>query len=162
MCILARELISDTGTRAELDESVQQWVVAHPQGTIVMSAAINDYEVAGCMLKTGNEERMIPQGDKVPSGADAVHIVLQRAPKLVDQLADWGHRGALVVFKYEASETVIASAQRLRERVGSCLAVANSLDGSIQAITTDEGVVTYDNRESLLNGLAEHISGVKT
>ena len=55
-------------------------------------------------------------------------IRLRQASKLIDRLrSDYGLRGPIVGFKYEAAPTVIASAEALRKRV-SDLTPAQSAD----------------------------------
>lgn len=148
------------GDRQELDALVAGWVERQPEGIVVCSAAINDYQVAGVESVRDGECQRWPAGSKVPSGADEIRILLRPAPKLVDALrGSWGHAGPLVVFKYEHADTVIESAQRLRTRVGASLAVANSLCGSVQCLVDDAGVHHFPDRAQLERELADTLSG---
>jgi phosphopantothenoylcysteine synthetase/decarboxylase len=146
--------------RGDLDAVVAAWVATHSTGIVVCSAAINDYQVAGVesIDRPGSLQRW-PVGSKVPSGAVEVRIVLHPAPKLVDQLTHWGHRGPLVVFKYEHADTVVAAAHRLRTRVGARLAVANSLCATVQCLIDDAGVQRYRDRAQLEAALADTLCG---
>lgn len=143
--------------RADLDRSIQQWLLLHPGGTVVLSAAINDYEVAQVERKDGETWTCYAPGEKLPSRGDEVVIRLRPASKLIDQLVHWGHVGALFAFKYEAAETVIASAEKLRNRCSAHAVLANSLDGSIQALVRPDGVQQFSDREGVLTALARDI-----
>lgn len=147
-------------SRADLDLAIKGWVQAHPEGVIVMSAAVNDYEVTGVERVIDGEAHPIPADTKIPSRASELVIRLGPAPKLIDQLAGWGHTGPLVAFKFEDAATVVASAERLRTRVGAALVVANSLDGSLQALVDEHGTSTYATRGDLLVALSERITGL--
>lgn len=129
--------------RAALERELRAWIARHPAGTIVLSAAINDYTVAG--VEGGAHGALAPVVvapgvGKIPSRLEEVIIRLRPASKVIDQLAGWGHRGSLVGFKYEPAATVLASAEQLRARVGAALVVANSIDGRVQALVDAQGV----------------------
>ena len=145
-------------TRAELDAAVKTWVQAHPQGLVLSSAAVNDYEVREVHSQQGDTCASWEPGEKVPSGADELRVVLRPAPKLIDTMrGDWGHEGPLVAFKFEDSDTVIASAQRLLERVDARVVVANSLCGRLQALVFADRVQPYPDRAQLEAALADTI-----
>lgn len=143
--------------RAELDQAVQAWVSRHPDGVVVSSAAINDYQVDAVVTISGGSEQRFPLGAKVPSGAERMAIELVPAPKLIDQLAAWGHTGPLVAFKYQAAETVLAAAERLRLRTGAAVVLANSLCGSVQALVDSHGERHFDSRDAVVTALIERI-----
>ena len=136
--------------RAGLELALQQWLARHPDGLVVMSAAINDYQIAAVERRSGGATRSYLPGEKVPSGGDEVVIRLRPADKVIDRLRAWGHRGPLVGFKYEDATTVIASAQALQTRTGAALVVANSLDGHLQALIQPDAIQRFDERASLL------------
>src|SRR4051812_19275991 len=140
--------------RAKLELGLRSWISAHRDGVVVMSAAVNDYEIASVELRRGEAVERLAAGAKLRSGADEAVIRLRPAGKIIDQLRGWGHAGPLVAFKYEARETVIQSASALRVRVGAALVVANSLCGSVQALVSARGVEPYGDREALLDALA--------
>jgi phosphopantothenoylcysteine synthetase/decarboxylase len=145
--------------RAELDEQVQHWAQAHPGGLIVMSAAVNDYQLERIQVESDGTRIDIAASGKVPSGADRIHLQLQPAPKLVDQLRqEWGFHGHLVAFKYESVRSVIDSAKALLHRIDASLVVANSIDGSVQALVERDSIAWADNREVLVTELAKRIA----
>jgi phosphopantothenoylcysteine synthetase/decarboxylase len=139
--------------RDGLEAALRAWIAAHPHGVVVMSAAINDYQVH--QVEAGGV-RYAP-GTKVPSGADELVIRLRPATKVIDQLRPWGLLGPIVGFKYEDAATVVASAQALRRRTGAALVVANSLCGRVQALVADT-VVPHPDRTALVGALAERVA----
>ena len=144
--------------REELEAGLQSWVGQHPDGVVVMSAAINDYTVAQVERHHGGQSEVFSPGQKVPSGGDEVVIRLRPASKVIDRLAGWGHRGPLVGFKYEDRATVLASAEALRRRTGAVLVVANSLCHKVQALVDAEGIHPCADRPALLAALTEAIA----
>lgn len=143
--------------REDLERGLQEWLAAHPEGVVVMTAAINDYQVGSIESLHGATTTRHDPGAKIPSGADELVIRLVPATKVVDRLRAWGLRGPLVAFKYEASDTVVASAQSLRARSGASLVVANSLDGSVQVLVDAIRVQPLPDRTSLVEALAERL-----
>jgi phosphopantothenoylcysteine synthetase/decarboxylase len=149
--------------RSELDQGVESWLGEHPEGVVVLSAAINDYQVQALRRREGDTWHSYAPADKLPSRGDEVVVHLTPAPKLVDQLPSWGHRGPLVAFKYEAAETVLDSAEALRQRSSAACVVANSIDGSIQALVDGDGV--HDcagDRKALLTLLSSRIGALSS
>lgn len=146
--------------RDDLEAALRTWLGQHPNGVVVLSAAINDYQVAGVERRVGDAVTGFAPGEKVPSGGDEVIIRLRPAGKVIDQLAAWGHRGPLVGFKYEDAATVVASAQALQRRCGASLVVANSLCGTLQALVQANGVEPFADRKSLLAGLLAQVAGL--
>ncbi len=142
--------------RGDLDERLRVWIGQHPHGAVVMSAAVNDYQVSSVQVQRQGQTTLVAPGGKISSGADEILIRLVQAPKLIDQLRGWGLRGPLIGFKHEAAATVVASAQRLRERVGAQAVLANALDGSIQALVTGSGVHDFvRQRDAALAALVD-------
>ncbi len=147
-------------TRDELDRALRGWIGAHADGVVVMSAAVNDYELAAVdEVRSGQATRIAP-GTKAQSGADELVIRLRPAAKLIDQLRGWGLTGPLVGFKYEDRDTVLASAEALRRRVGAELVVANSLCGELQALVDASGATESPGREALLSALARRLANL--
>ena len=146
-------------TRADLDAAVRAWIAGHADGVIVLSAAINDFDQAVVAVVVEGREQVLAEGAKAPSRGDGLVIRLRPAAKLIDQLRDWGHRGPLVGFKYEAADTVVTAAQALRRRVGADLVVANSLDGEVQALV-DAEVTAFPDRPALVVALAGRIAAL--
>ncbi|MBA3686631.1 MAG: hypothetical protein H0W72_15525 [Planctomycetes bacterium] len=149
--------------RADLEQALGDWIAGHRNGVVVLSAAINDYEVATIDRRSGASWSRMAPSDKFPSGADEVLIRLQPAAKVVDQLRPrWGLSGPIVAFKFEGRDTVVASAERLRSRVGAALVVANSLCGGVQALVTEQGVEALPDRPALLERLAVAVLALAT
>jgi phosphopantothenoylcysteine synthetase/decarboxylase len=146
------------GDRAALEAGLAGWIGAHPEGVVVMSAAINDYAVERVERVVGGAVHVHAPGDKVPSGADELVIRLRPASKVIDQLRPrFGLTGPIVGFKYEASATVVASAQALQRRIGAAVVVANSLQGTVQALVDGAGVERFPGRAALLDELARRL-----
>lgn len=143
-------------SRGDLEQALRRWIAAHPDGVVVMSAAINDYQVLQVESRQGEAVRVFAPGDKAPSGADELVIRLRPASKVIDQLRPWGLHGPIVGFKFEAADTVVASAQALRQRTGAALVVANSLCGQVQALVTAT-TVNYSGRNALLDALGAEL-----
>jgi phosphopantothenoylcysteine synthetase/decarboxylase len=112
---------------------------------------------AGLDLHQGGRATRVDPGAKIPSGGDELVIHLRPASKIIDQLRGWGLAGPIVGFKFEDQETVIASAEALRRRVGAELVVANSLCGSLQALVDRHGHTRYVDRQALLAELARRL-----
>jgi phosphopantothenoylcysteine synthetase/decarboxylase len=154
----------DTGAtrysdRAALETCVHEWIVAHPTGCVVLSAAVNDYETTVVESRLGSKWETHAPGTKLASGADELVIRLRPVGKLIDRLRqEWGLRGRLVGFKYEDGATVVASAHKLGQRCGADLVVANSLDGHVQALVGAENVRSFSHRASLLIALADQLA----
>ena len=144
-------------SRDDLEQGLKAWIATHPDGVVVMAAAVNDYTVAGVESVTNGATAAHPPGGKIPSGAEELVIRLRPAAKIIDRLREWGLRGPLVAFKFEAAETVIASARSLRARSSASLVVANSLDGSVQALVDAIRVTDCDSRDALLATLADRL-----
>ncbi len=143
--------------RAGLEHGLRAWITGHPDGVVVMSAAVNDYQLDRLELERGGEVSVISPGAKAPSGGEGLVIRLRPAGKVIDQLRGWGLRGAHVGFKYEGRESVLRSAQALLRRVDAALVVANSLCGSLQALVDAQGVHPQASREALLRTLAQRL-----
>jgi hypothetical protein len=160
--LLSSDAREDTGAarfsdRAGLEAGLRSWIGAQPDGVVVLSAAVNDYQLLRLELQRGDEVSIIAAGAKVPSGGDELVIRLAPASKVIDQLRGWGLRGPLVGFKYEGRESVLASAQALLRRVDAALVVANSLCGTVQALVDATGVHPEASREALLRALAARL-----
>ena len=144
--------------RTDLDAELQAWIDLHPDGVVVMSAAVNDYRVASVELAIDDDVRHFPPGAKIPSGGDEMVIRLRPVDKIIDRLRTWGLTGPIVGFKYEARDTVLAAARSLRERTGAALVVANSLCGTVQALVAADETETFASRELLLDRLAQRLA----
>ncbi|MBA3847897.1 MAG: hypothetical protein H0X45_14810, partial [Planctomycetes bacterium] len=146
------------GDRAELEGQLVRWIGANPQGAVVMSAAINDYEVAEVTGRIDGALRTWGREDKVPSSCDEVQVRLRPAAKLIDQLRRrFGLAGPIVGFKYQDAATVLVAAAQLRARVEAALVVANSIDGAVQALVDADATEHFPDRESMLMRLSERM-----
>jgi len=143
--------------RADLDVEVRAWIEHHPDGVVVMSAAVNDYRVAAVELALGDDVRAYPPGAKIPSGGDELIIRLRPTDKLIDQLTHWGLTGPVIGFKYEAKDTVIQAARQLQRRTNAALVVANSLCGSVQTLVDAHGEEACPDRATLIARLTDRL-----
>jgi phosphopantothenoylcysteine synthetase/decarboxylase len=143
--------------RDGLEAALKRWIAVNPTGVVVMSAAVNDYRVAQVVVEQEDGPRGLAPGAKLPSRAGAVTIRLEPASKVIDQLRGWGLAGPIVGFKYEARETVLASAAALQARVGAALVVANSLCGQLQALVDERGPERFPDRPALVEALGARL-----
>lgn len=145
--------------RDALEEAMGSWIAQHPDGCVVMSAAVNDYRVTRVERWEGGEVRAMRPGEKLPSGADEVVIRLRQDSKLIDRLRpEYGLRGPIIGFKYEDAATVLASAADLRQRVGAVCVVANSMCGTVLALLDEGGSERFATRDALVAALAQRIA----
>ncbi len=143
--------------RDGLETALKRWITVNPTGVVVMSAAVNDYRVAGVVIDEPTGPRALPPGTKLPSRAGAVTIRLEPASKVIDQLRAWGLAGPIIGFKYEAKDSVLASAAALRSRVGAELVVANSLCGQLQALVDGRGHERFPDRAALIEAVGARL-----
>ena len=144
--------------RQGLDSALKHWIKVNPTGVVVMSAAVNDYQVAQVAIEGAEGRTVVAVGTKLPSRAGAVTIRLEPASKLIEQLRAWGLSGPIVGFKYEARDTVLASAESLRQRVSAALVVANSLCGQVQALVDERGPQRFPDRSALIEALGARLA----
>ena len=144
--------------RQGLESALKHWITVNPTGVVVMSAAVNDYHVAQVTIEGAEGRTVVPVGAKLPSRAGAVTIRLEPAGKLIEQLRAWGLSGPIVGFKYEARDTVLASAEALRLRVSAALVVANSLCGHVQALVDERGPQRFTDRAALIEALSARLA----
>ncbi len=161
-------LLSDPGgdaamrfdDREGLEAAVRAWIDQHPDGVLVLSAAINDYRISQVeVVRAGVATAVVP-GTKIASGADEFVIRLVPAEKLIDRLRSWGLVGPIVGFKFEDAATVVESARVLMQRTGAALVGANSLCGSVHALVSATGVDPCHDRTRFLDGMADGIAGL--
>ncbi len=143
--------------REDFERGLQTWIAAHPEGVVVMAAAVNDFTVDSIASEKDGVTTILAPGEKISSRADALVIRLKPASKVIDQLPAWGLRGPIVGFKFEDAATVIASADALRRRAGAALMVANSLDMRVQALVDAAGVERLPDRTALIAALAGRV-----
>jgi len=145
------------GSRDDLEQELRGWVQAQPEGIVVMSAAVNDYQLESVETSWGASRRRHAVGQKIPSGADALQLRLVPASKLIDQLRPWGLRGPIVGFKLQERSAVQAAARALRERTGAEVVLGNSIEGDFQALVDAQGEQSYATRAAVLAALADRI-----
>lgn len=146
--------------REDFERGLKTWIAAHPDGVVVMAAAVNDFTVDTVASEVGGVTTLYAPGDKISSRAESLVIRLKPASKVIDQLPAWGLRGPVVGFKFEDGATVIASAEALRRRTGAALVVANSLDMRVQALVDAAGVERLPDRTALIAALAGRLVGL--
>lgn len=144
--------------RQGLEHALRKWITVNPTGVVVMSAAVNDYQVAQVTIEHPDGPTVVPVGSKLPSRAGAVGIRLEPASKIIEQLRSWGLSGPIVGFKYEARESVLAAAAALRRRVDAALVVANSLCGQLQALVDEHGEHRFTDRPALIEALTARLA----
>lgn len=117
-CLRGTDLdCEEYGSTRDLMARMQRWIEAHPEGAVVHSAAVGDYEVTD------------GQDHKLPSKQSELMLRLTPTPKIADQVRPWGCSGPYVTFKAAGPDTSdadlirIASAQR--ERTGCDWVFAN-------------------------------------
>ncbi len=107
------------GSTRDLMERMERWVRANPQGAVIHSSAVGDYE------------RSEPNPGKTPSGMAEWQLVLTPTPKIADRVRGWGLQGKYVTFKAAAPATSDADlreiARRQRTRTGCDRVFANVL-----------------------------------
>lgn len=131
------------GSTRDLMARMEAWVRAHPDGAIVHSAAVGDYEVA------------TPDSGKVPSGRAVWTLTLTPTPKIADHVRPWGSRGLYVTFKAAAPGTtpdeLIEIARRQRDRTGCDYVFANVLGQIDHGIAwVGDAVEWFDTRADAL------------
>ena len=147
--------------RAGLEAALHTWISAHPHGMVVLSAAINDYRVERVERVAQGVVVAHQAGEKIPSGADELVIRLRPADKLIDRLRpEFGLRGPLVAFKYQAADSLLAAAEALRLRTGADLVVANSLCATVQVLIDAHGSRAFATRAELVAALAGRIAAL--
>lgn len=87
----------------DLNRVMEMEIVAHKYDTIIHSAAVSDYRVAGVFTK--NNDGMLAEvnsDNKVSSSHSELFMRLTPTVKLIDKIrTDWGFAGTLVKFKLE-------------------------------------------------------------
>jgi phosphopantothenate---cysteine ligase (CTP) len=138
------------GDTRDLMAQMRDWVKAHPDGAVIHSAAVGDYEV----MDAGR--------GKISSGKGELVIRLTPTPKIANHVRSWGLRGAFVTFKAAApdtdSEALIAIARKQREVTGSTWVFANVLGRLEQELAiVGEQTHWFDTRVKALYGLVQRL-----
>jgi phosphopantothenate-cysteine ligase/phosphopantothenoylcysteine decarboxylase/phosphopantothenate--cysteine ligase len=145
-----RLTLEEYGGTRDLEGRVRAWVHAHPEGIVVHSAAVGDYEAA-------------PNAFKIPSGQPEIFIRLTPAPKILDQIRVWAPDCRIVSFKAGApglspSELIGIARAQLR-RTASDLVFANVIGELEQSVVLVEEAteVAYAQRGAAVAALVARL-----
>jgi len=134
------------GSTRDLLTRTQRWCTANPDGVVVHSAAVGDYEAA-------------TDAGKIPSGQAELVLRLTPTPKIVDQVHIWAPQAWLVSFKAGrpgiSGDELEAVARAQARRTGSKWVFANALDHTatdVMLVGPDE-TARYADREDALTAL---------
>lgn len=107
---------------ADLLNRMQRWIKTHPNGVVIHSAAVGDFECKDASL------------GKISSGS-SITLELIPTPKILDKIKQWASTSFLISFKAAAPETnldqLIAIASAQAKRTSSDIVFANVI-GNIQ------------------------------
>jgi len=138
-----------TSTR-DLAERMERWCRAHPDGVLIHSAAVGDYEAT-------------PNAGKIPSGQPTLTLTFTPTFKIVDRVRGWAPGLYLVSFKAAdpstTAEQLGAIARAQRSRTDSDLVFANVL-GRIDEdvlLVDREGERVYPRRADALDELVRRV-----
>ena len=128
------------------------WVNLNPNGIVIHSAAVGDYEVQNAA-----------ETQKIPSGQSKIHITLVPAPKILSQLRQWSTNLTIVSFKaappMSTPEQMLDIAQKQCETSDSAIVFANVI-GQTQhdvMLVTSNHNESHLNRQDALKSLKNHI-----
>lgn len=138
------------GSTRDLLARMERWCSANPDGVVIHSAAVGDYE---------RSEAVIRDAGKIPSGQDEIVLRLTPTPKIVDRVKDWGPGIFLVSFKAARPGVTmdelesIARAQAVRTR--SDVVFANALDhtGTDVLLVSTVATQRFGRREDAVTAL---------
>jgi phosphopantothenoylcysteine decarboxylase / phosphopantothenate---cysteine ligase len=137
------------GSTRDLLARMRSWVKANPNGGVIHSSAVGDYELA----EDGSRR-------KIPSGQEQLVLTLSPTPKIADLVRGWGGLGPYVTFKAAGPETTleqlvdICAAQR--KRVG-CDRVFGNILGKLgtDVVFVGESVATFSRRADAIDALVD-------
>lgn len=139
-------VLEEYGGTRDLERRMRAWVQSNPEGIVVHSAAVGDYEAA-------------PNTSKIPSGQAEILIRLTPAPKILDQIRGWAPNCRILSFKAGApgltpSELIGIARAQLR-RTGSDLVFANVIGELEQSVVLVEEAseVAYGQRGAAVQAL---------
>ncbi len=134
------------GSTRDLQQRMRTWLLQHPQGLVVHSAAVGDYEVQAAR-------------HKLPSQQHELVLRLSPAPKILDALRIWAPSCRVVSFKAASPETdadtLVALARRQLERSGSSLVFANVIGrlGATATLVSLADAESFSDRAQALEAL---------
>lgn len=142
------------GSTRDLLARVEAWVRAHPQGAVVHSAAVGDYEAA-------------PTDHKIASGRAALTLTLRPTPKILDAIRGFGLTGPLVSFKAASPETtddaLVAIARAQLVRTGSSRVFANVIGRTSHGVflVAADGAERFESRADAISALFDYLSAAR-
>jgi phosphopantothenate-cysteine ligase/phosphopantothenoylcysteine decarboxylase/phosphopantothenate--cysteine ligase len=149
----------------DLDRLMKREITGGLYTTIIHSAAISDYRVAGVFAKDdGGQLIDIDAAGKVASTHNELFLRLTPTPKLIDKIRrDWFFTGTLVKFKLEVGLTdleLIEVATKSMFASGADLIVANCLEWSADyaLLIKPDGSYAKVTRKRLPDKLWWHLS----
>lgn len=134
------------GSTRDLLARVERWCRAHPDGVVLHSAAVGDYEAPA-------------DAGKIPSGQAELVLRLTPTPKIVDHIRGWAPGVFLVSFKAGRpgipSDELEAVARAQAVRTRSDLVFANALDhtGSDVLLVRPDATRRFARRADALDAL---------
>lgn len=141
------------GSTRDLMARMERWLGQHPEGAVVHSAAVGDYEVATA-------------DHKLPSNRSELVLRLTPTPKILDHLRQWAPGCRVVSFKAASPETsrqeLVEIARAQLRRTGSSLVFANII-GQLQASATlvsEAGATHFDQRDQAIEALIERVAAL--
>ncbi|MEC8380784.1 MAG: phosphopantothenoylcysteine decarboxylase [Myxococcota bacterium] len=145
--------ITFTSTR-DLEQKMKDWVLKNPNGIVIHSAAVGDYEVSDPDYE-----------HKISSGQSELSITLVPTPKILPQLKKWSTKLTIVSFKAAPPSTkpseLVNIATRQCIASGSEIVLANVIGhthNDVMLVTTSEHE-HYLKRKDALKSLVQHIKG---
>jgi phosphopantothenoylcysteine synthetase/decarboxylase len=136
------------GATEDLMARMKRWVLAHPSGVVIHSAAVGDYAVTD-----------VSDAEKIPSGQTELTLRLHPTPKILDRIRVWSPAVFLVSFKAAAPDTTVDGLVRIAttqlQRTTSDLVFGNTI-GAIKGpvvLVDASGAVAFDDRADGLNAL---------
>lgn len=145
--------VSVFGSTRDLQARMKAWLGHNPEGLVIHSAAVGDYEVEAA-------------AHKLPSQQEELILRLTPAPKILDALRAWAPSSRIVSFKAASPETdpdsLVALARRQLRRTGSSLVFANVIGRLADSATvvSETGAQSYSDRTQALAALVTAASAL--
>ena len=98
----------------DLEQKMKDWVHSNPNGIVIHSAAVGDYEVKNAGTN-----------HKIPSGQAEIHITLTPTPKILPQLISWSSALSIISFKAAPPETDTAALLEIARK--QCVSTSSTL-----------------------------------
>lgn len=164
VCLLASEArvdrsaegdwVKEFGTRAELEALIEGLAGSGKVRAVLHCAAVGDYELDRVEAGSG-----VVQARKISSEAEALTIVLKRAPKILPRLREWFPDAVLIGWKYELEEDREAAVMKGRRQIETGRTNASVVNGAAYGegfgLLTEAGLRHCEDRTELFAGLEE-------